>query len=130
MYALSFKQYLPQTCKFKVLHPKKYMLFNASEWEFRKRWTGLGVGHSSIRRKLAEMVLLTPSHSLTQACTKLHSLCYSLLVWEVFSHFRSQEVMLLLISPAHLDLCWLRTQRPGKAGTKVKCVTHRLKGSD
>ena len=73
-----------------------------------------------IRRKLAEMVLLTLSHSLTQDCIKLHSLCYSFLVWEVFSHFRSQEAMLLLISPAHLDLGWLRTQRPGKVGTKVK----------
>ena len=73
-----------------------------------------------IRRKLAEMGLLTLSHSLTQDCIKLHSLCYSFLVWEVFSHFRSQEAMLLLISPAHLDLGWLRTQRPGKVGTKVK----------
>ena len=63
-------------------------------------------------------------HKIAPNCTRPAT---AFLFGRRFHTSRSQEVMLLLISPAHLDLCWLRAPRRGKVDTKVSmCESSRL----
>lgn len=72
--------------------------FNISEWEFRKRRPGFGVGHSFMGRKPAETFSLTesPSCSLTKSCNKLCPPLFG----RYFNTSGSHEVVLLPIGPA------------------------------